>query len=93
MDRKFNFSLKNRDYVLPGVDQLVGHCPTNQKVARSIPGQTICLSCVWSLVGVGARGNRSMILSHIDVSLPLSLSLESIKEPWLVWFSGFSASL
>ena len=49
---------------------------------------------VWSPVGVHRRGNQSMFLSHIGVSLPLflspslspslALSLESIKEKKLI---------
>ena len=42
------------------------HCPVNQKVAGSVPSQA------------HTRGNQSMFLSNIDVSLPLSFSLPSL---------------
>ena len=45
-----------------------------RKVTGLTPGQDTCLGC-----GPGpqmeARGNGSMILPHIDVSLPLSIPL------------------
>ena len=54
---------------------LAGHHPAKQKVADSVSGQGTCLG--W---GPGpqlghVRGNPSLFLSHIKVSLPLSPSL------------------
>ena len=54
--------------------QLVGRRPKNQKVTSLIPGW----AHAW-IVGLvpgwaHTEGNRSMFLSHIDVSLPLFLS-------------------
>ena len=51
------------------------HCAIHGKVASSIPNQSTYL-------GFRLCGNQSMFLSHIDVSL--SLSLKSMKNcPWV----------
>ena len=56
------------------------HHPVNWKILGLIPTPGLQ---VWSPVRVCMRGNQSMFLSHIDVSLPLSpslpLSLKSIS--------------
>ena len=44
------------------------------KVMDCIPGQGTCLGCGFGPWLVSMRGNPSMFLSHIDVSLPLSVS-------------------
>ena len=69
---------------LTGVAQLVGGCPSKQNVAGLIPGEGTCL-VVGSIPGRGPqlgspawvhrRGNPSMFLSHINVSLPPSFPL------------------
>ena len=51
--------------------------PKGRKAAGSIPSQGTCPG--WGCV----RGNKLMFLSHIDVSLSLTLSLKSISK-----FSG-----
>ena len=51
------------------------HSPIHQKVVGSIPDQGIYLDYGFDPVGVHTGGNQSMFLSHIDVSLSLSLSL------------------
>ena len=59
---------------LAGVAQWIEHQPVNQGVAGSIPSQGTCLSYrPGSPVGGHVRGNQSMFLLHIDVSLPLFL--------------------
>ena len=53
--------------------QWVGHRPEKQKVMGSIHSQGTCLSCRPGPQLGAWRGNRSMFLSHINVSLPLFL--------------------
>ena len=69
------FELKiNTSFALTGVAQWAGHCPANRKVTGSIPSQGTCL-VVGQVPGWGCgRGNRSMFLSLIDVSLSLFLT-------------------
>ena len=55
---------------LTSVAQLVMCHPTKQKAAGSIPEHMPGLRA-WSPVGARMRGNRSMFLSHISISLPL----------------------
>ena len=58
---------------LAGVARWVGHRPIHRKVAGLVPRQGTCLGRRFGpqLVGVQARGNRSMFLSP---SLPSPLS-------------------
>ena len=69
-----------RDYkppmALAGVAQLVGvsFCKQKGQMFDSWSGPMPGMQ-VWSLYGMYVRGSRSMFLSHIDVSLPLSPSL------------------
>ena len=60
----------------PAVAQLAGCHPTQAKSCRfdSWSGHRPGL-WAWSLVRMPARGNRSMFLSHIDISLTLSPSI------------------
>ena len=73
----FCSNFKNHFYAPVGVARLVGRRPAEWKVAGWIPGQGSQLGYRFASppVRVSARGNRSMFLSHIDVSLPLSPSL------------------
>ena len=61
---------QNTHQALTGVAPLGGHHPSKQKVPGSIPSRGTCLGCRF---GPWTRGNRSMFLSHLDVSLPLFL--------------------
>ena len=56
---------------LTGVVQFVGHRTKKRNVAGSVPGQGTGLGC-WPgpCQDAHARGNLSMSLSHVDVSLP-----------------------
>ena len=56
-----------------GVAQWVGCVPTNWKVTCSIPSQGTCLVAGQVPSWEHVRGNQSMFLSLIDVSLPFSL--------------------
>ena len=67
----------NNSSVLAGVAQWIKCWPANQKVIGSIPGQGTCLGCGPVLHLGHARGNQSMYLLHIDVSLSLSSSPSS----------------
>ena len=58
---------------LGDVAQWIEHRPVNQKVASSIPSQDTCLGCGPGPWLGAVRGNQSMYLSHMDVSLPLFL--------------------
>ena len=63
---------KNNSLVLTGVDQLAGHsqshkvrgCQFDSRLGH-MPGLQ-----AQSLIGLPARGNQSMFLLHIGVSLP-----------------------
>ena len=69
--KKYNKKKKGRKMpllALASVAQLLEHCPVNQKVPGSVPGQGTYP--VVGLVGVRARGNRSMFLCHTNVSPP-----------------------
>ena len=57
-----------------GMTQWIEHLPASQKVTGSIPSQGAHAWVVGLIPGLGcARGNQSMSLSHISVSLPLFL--------------------
>ena len=75
--------------------QLVGASSSDQKVIGSIPSQGTHLGCGFGtqsrhtqyplrahtiLVGGHMGGNQLMLLSHINVSLPPSLSLKALKK-------------
>ena len=62
--------LKIIGLALAGVAQWIEHWPANQRVARSVPELQ-----ARSPVGSMEEANRWMLLSHIDVSLPLVPSL------------------
>ena len=67
---------------LAGMAQLVECCPTQPKEGCQFTFQSGHMPGLqaWSPVRVHVRGNRSMFLSHNDVSLPLFLStLLSLK--------------
>ena len=64
--------LKMHCSALAGVAQWIEHRPTNRKVPGSIPGQGTCQSGLGPQLG-HAKGNLSMLLLHIDASLPLFL--------------------
>ena len=59
--------------VLDGVAQWIEHQPENLKISGSIPSQGTCLGGRPGPQLGRARGNQSMFLSHIDVSLHLFL--------------------
>ena len=64
--------VKNHTQLWPGVAQLAGHCPSNQRMdsqSGHLPGLQVP-----SLVGVHKESSQLMFLSHIDVSLPFFLS-------------------
>ena len=66
---------KNPYSALTREAEWLGCPPAKLKIASLISGQGTCLSCRFgSLVGMSTRGNQSIFLSHIDVSLPLFLS-------------------
>ena len=58
------------------------HQPEHQEVVGLIPGQGTYLARLWvqSPAGERTRGNGSMFLSHIDVSLSRSLTLSKINK-------------
>ena len=58
---------------LAAVAQWVKCWPVNQKVIGLIPGQGTCLGGWPGSQWGSVRGNQSMYLSHISVSLPLFL--------------------
>ena len=58
---------------LAGVAQCTECWPENRKVTNSIPSQGTCLVAGQVPGGERVRGNPSMYLSHIDISLPLFL--------------------
>ena len=65
---------------LTGVAQLAGASSVNQKTVGLIPSQATCLGCGFGpWLGAHARGNRSMCLSHINVSPPLYPPFLSLK--------------
>ena len=66
--------LKVRKRCLPGVAQWIECWPVNQKVTISIPSQGTCLCC-----GPGPQFRVCERQPHIDVSLPLPLSLKVSK--------------
>ena len=66
--------LKIENEALAGMASWIEHCPAKSKVTGSIPSQSTCLGCrAWSAFGAYVRSNRSMFLSHMDVSFPLFL--------------------
>ena len=77
--------MKLQVYALTSVAQLVGHCPADQKVCISIPGQSTCLGCGFGpqLGSVQEGMNQCFSLSLMFLPLsfsPLPLSLGSIKK-------------
>ena len=68
---KETLDIKIGDVALTGVAQWVGHHPTKQMVAGSIPGQDTCLGCGF---GAHMRGNQSLF-PFLSFSLHLSLKL------------------
>ena len=66
--------LKNKQRALPGMAHWIECKPVNPKVLGSIPCQGTCLGCGPG-PRLGARGSQLRFLSHIDVPLPVSLSL------------------
>ena len=62
--------------VLTGMAALVGHRPTNRRVAGLVPDGVHAWfvdSVLYSLSGCLQKASRSMFLSHVEVSLPLFL--------------------
>ena len=69
---------------LAGVAQWIGYWLASWKVAGSIPSQGTCLGCGPGPQLGPVRGNRSMYLSHIAVSLfslPSLLNVNKILNP------------
>ena len=65
--------IKNMNSCLAGVAQWIEHWPVNQRVTGSIPSWGTCL-VAGQVPGWGhVKGNLSMYLLHMDVSLPLLL--------------------
>ena len=58
---------------LVGVAQWIECQSKNQRVISSVPSQRISWILGQIPSGEHVRGNRSMYLSHIDISLPLFL--------------------
>ena len=53
------------------VAQLVGYIPAKGTVTGLIPSQSPYLGCRFGSYRAHPRGNKSMFVSHIDVSIPL----------------------
>ena len=72
-----NFNIANatliKDVALAGMTRWIECRPVNWKFAGSIPSQGTCLGCGHVPSWGYARGNWSMFLSHIYISLPLFL--------------------
>ena len=63
--------------------QWVERCPTNQKVAGSIPTQSTCLGCrPGPQLGVSDR--QLIDVSHVDAFLSLSLPLSLEKKKYFL---------
>ena len=63
-------AIKNVIYALADVAHYIAHRPVNQRVTSSTPNQGTCLYC-----GPGPQQGACRKQAHIDVSLPLFLSL------------------
>ena len=75
---KYNIPVKLAILTLTGVAQWIGHAPSNQNVAGSIPSQGTCLGGRGPPVCGCARGNQPMFLS-LSFSLPSPLSKNKFK--------------
>ena len=92
---------RNGIQALAGVSQWTEHRPANQKIAGSILVGAHAWVASWVPSQRHARDSQLMYVQHIDVSLPLFLTLFSSLQKyikikslsWLVWLSGLNAGL
>ena len=69
--------------LLSAVDKMVRHCHTGQ-VAQLVGRSPVHQNVVGPIPGQGMYRRQPVEVSHIDVSLCLSVSLKSIKTfPWV----------
>ena len=66
----------------------VGHCPTNRKVAGSIPGQGTCLGCGPGPQLGGVPEAADPCFSRILMLLSLSLKISKIFKKREDYYSG-----
>ena len=79
-----NCGFERKGLVPTGVAQSGGHHSAKPKATGSIPARGTQMGCGLVPIRVCERGNQSMFLSHMDISLPLflppSLSLSKNKQ-------------